>query len=161
MDDDADKGRTEGSELAPSGTGSAGMATASAGTAFFSKTYDETLAMLEEAQAYLRHAHPIAHDLDNPLDILVVRTEAFRLSSRLMQAAAWLLAQRAVHNGEIDPLDIQRDPKYRLGARKVCRDDSMHDHPAIPRGLGDLLKRSLNLYIRIERLDSMQSATIH
>lgn len=151
MDESAGSGRPK--------TGLSG--TGNAGTAFFSKTFDETLAMLEEAYGYLRHNHPIADDLDDPLDILVVRAEAFRLSSRLMQAAAWLLVQRAVHNGEIDLQDVRSDPKYRLGARQVCRDDSMHDHSAIPGPLADLLARSLNLYVRIERLDGMQRRTLH
>jgi regulator of CtrA degradation len=154
MDENAGGGRTDG-------VGTGQSATGSLTTAFFSKTYDETLAMLEEAHGYLRHCHPIADELDQPLGILIVRTEAFRLSSRLMQAAAWLLVQRAVHNGEIDPDEARHDPKYRLGARKVCRDDSMHGHPAIPGPLLDLLERSLNLYVRIERLDGMQQRTIH
>lgn len=130
-------------------------------TAFFSKTYDETLALLEEAQAYLTWNHPIGSERGDPIDTLIVRTEAFRLSSRLMQATAWLLARRAVHNGEIDQETVLTDPQYRLGGRKVCRDDSMHLHPAIPEPLGDLLERSLNLYIRIERLDEMHRRVIH
>ena len=78
-----------------------------------------------------------------------------------MQVAAWVLAQRAVHNGEIDADVFAREPDYRLGARAVCRDDSMHDHPAIPAPLANLLDRSLRLYVRVERLDEMQRRTLH
>ena len=130
-------------------------------TAFFSKTYDETLALLEEAHAYLSDCHPIGEELANPREILVVRTEAFRLSSRLMQAIAWLLARRAVHNGEIDAQTVLTDPQYRLGARTVCRDDTMHCHPAMSEPLNDLLERSLRLYVRIERLDEVHRRIVH
>jgi regulator of CtrA degradation len=130
-------------------------------TAFFSKTYDETLALLDESQAYLRACHPVGDLLADPRDILIVRTEAFRLSSRLMQSTAWLLARRAVHNGELDPETVRSDPQYRLGAREVCRDDTMHCHPAISEELCDLLERSLSLYIRIERLDELHRRIVH
>jgi regulator of CtrA degradation len=130
-------------------------------TAFFSRTYDETLDLLKEAQAYLTASHPIGSGSGDPIDTLIVRTEAFRLSSRLMQATAWLLAQRAVHSGELTPETVRDEPRFRLGARKVCRDDSMHCHPAIPGPLADLLERSLSLYVRIERLDEMQRRVLH
>lgn len=137
------------------------MVPQSAPTVFFGKTYDEALSLLQEAQAYLTRFHPIGSDLEDPLDILVVRAESFRMSSRLMQVTAWLLVQRAVHNGELDSEIVANDPQYRLGSRTVCRDDSAHLHPAIPATLTDLLERSLNLYIRIERLDEMQRRTLH
>ncbi len=135
--------------------------TGRAETAFFTKTYDEALSLLEETYAYLSYYHPIGDELDDPLDILVIRTEAFRLSSRLMQVTAWLLARRAVHNGELDARTVAVDPKYSLGARAVCRDDHLHGHPAIPVTLTDLLERSLGLYVRIERLDGLRKRSVH
>jgi regulator of CtrA degradation len=125
-------------------------------TAFFSKTYDEALALLEETQACLSMLHPIGDEYGEPLDILVIRAEAFRLSTRLMQVAAWLLFRRAVYRGELDAATVAADERYRLGSRTVCRDRSRHHHPAIPEAMIDLLERSHDLYVRIERLDALE-----
>ncbi len=130
-------------------------------TAFFDKTYDEALALSEQAHAYLSDIHHKNVSADTPVDDLRLRCEAFRLSTRLMQVMAWLLNQRAIHEGELSAADVMESEEYRLGSAGVCRDDSQHDHPAIPPAMGDLLDRSLNLYIRTERLDDMMQNNIH
>lgn len=130
-------------------------------TTFFDKTYREAIGLLLEAEDYLSKEHPIAAAGDNPTDTLRVRGEAFRLTTRMMQVVAWLMTQRAVHEGELTAIQVANDPKYRLSATKVCRDDSSHHHPAIPAALEDMLDRSLNLYIRVERLDEMLCRSIH
>ena len=137
------------------------MAQSSGSTAFFDKTYNEALALTEQAYAYrsvLRHRNISA---DSPVDDMRVTCEAFRLSTRLMQVMAWLLHQRAIQAGELTAAEVTEDDSYRLGASRVCRDDSQHRHPAIPATMCDMLDRSLNLYVRTERLDEMMHGNIH
>ena len=90
-----------------------------------------------------------------------MRGEAFRLTTRLMQVVAWLLTQRALHAGELTASEVAGDAQHRLGATNVCRDDSQHHHPTIPSAMSDLLDRSLNLYMQIERLDEWMHSSVH
>jgi regulator of CtrA degradation len=137
------------------------MAQISGPTAFFDKTYNEALALTEQAHAYLSEIQHNNVRTGSPIDDLRLRCEAFRLSTRLMQVMAWLLNQRAIHAGELTVAEVSEGAQYRLGCANVCRDDSQHQHPAIPATMGDMLDQSLNLYIRTERLDEMMHPTIH
>lgn len=137
------------------------MTAGSGGPAFFDKTYDEALALTEETYAYLAEIDASNVSAHSPLDDLCLRCEAFRLTTRLMQVVAWLLSQRAVHEGELSAAEFAHSEKYRLGATRVCRDGSQHGHPAIPAEMTDILDRSLNLYVRIERLDEMMNGRLH
>ena len=137
------------------------MAEVHGSTAFFDKTYDETLALIEQAYAYLTDIHRKNIKTDSPIDDLRLRCEAFRLSTRLMQVMAWLLSQRAVQAGELTESEVREGDEYRLGASRVCRDDSQHRHPAIPAAMSEMLDLSLSLYVRAERLDEMMHRTIH
>jgi regulator of CtrA degradation len=137
------------------------MTAGSNGSAFFDKTYNEALALTEETHAYLSEIQGNTVGSESPVDDLCLRCEAFRLTTRLMQVVAWLLIQRAIHAGELSASEVAEGDQYRLGATTVCRDDSHHRHPAIPATMTDMLDRSLNLYIRIERLDELMHSSIH
>ena len=50
---------------------------------------------------------------------LVYAGESMRVTTRLMQAASWLLVQRAVQEGDMKAEDAASD-RYRLGAREIC-----------------------------------------
>ena len=93
-------------------------------TAFFDKTYDEALALTEQAHAYLAEIRHNCISAGSPIDELLLRCEAFRLSTRLMQVMAWLLNQRAIHTGELTADEVAEGTEFRLGASTVCRDDS-------------------------------------
>ena len=137
------------------------MAQVGGSTAFLDKTYDEALALTEQAHTYLAEIHHKNISAQSPVDELRLRCEALRLSIRLMQVMAWLLNQRAIHAGELTAAEVAEGAEYRLGSSAVCRDESQHHHPAIPSTLCDILDRSLNLYIRAQRLDEMMYRSIH
>jgi regulator of CtrA degradation len=123
-------------------------------TAFFGRTYDETMTLLVEARNYvivgeLRHL-PVT----KPTDRLILCCETMRLTARLTHVMAWLLAQKAVHAGEITLAEAAAEP-FVLGGRTTCLDEN----PGVA-ALGDewlltLLDRSRRLYIRVARLDEM------
>jgi len=137
------------------------MSAGSNGSTFFDKTYDEALALTEETHAYLSDIQGNMIVSAYPMEDLCLRCESFRLTTRLMQVVAWLLTQRAIHAGELSASEVANGVQYRLGATDVCRDDSHHRHPAIPSTLTDMLDRSLNLYIRVERLDGLMHSSVH
>ena len=74
-----------------------------------------------------------------------------KLTTRLMQAASWLLAQRAVAEGEMSPEDVL-DNKYRLGFDRPT-DDLWPEGETPPQILSALVARSRALYARLKRLD--------
>jgi regulator of CtrA degradation len=78
--------------------------------------------------------------------------ESMRVTTRLMQAASWLLVQRAVREGDMARADALHD-RYRLGSREICLGVCAEETDPLPVQLRDLLDRSENLYRRIARLD--------
>ena len=71
-----------------------------------------------------------------------------------MQAASWLLVQRAVRDGDMERDDALND-RYRLGSREICLGQCAEDIDPLPAELQDLLSRSDSLYRRIARLDDV------
>jgi regulator of CtrA degradation len=123
-------------------------------TAFFSRTFDDALALVVEARDYV--ADSLARDRDavDTARQLVYDCETLRLTARLTQVMAWLLVQRAIHEGELSATQA-RAKANRLGGHSVC----LADHPAtllqLPKRLQALMTRSLALYQRVARLDQM------
>jgi regulator of CtrA degradation len=123
-------------------------------TTFFSRTYDEALALVVEARDYL--ANNLATDRSGASfgDRLIYDCETLRLTTRLTQVMAWLFIQRAVHEGEISA-DEAKQEECRLGGREICLDNDPDMLAALPAHFGTLMERSLKLYQRIARLDEM------
>ena len=75
-----------------------------------------------------------------------------RVTTRMMQAASWLLVQRAVHDGDMEP-DQASSGRYRLGSKEICLGTTTENtEDLLPAALRDLLIRSESLYRRIARL---------
>jgi regulator of CtrA degradation len=127
---------------------------ATAPTAFFTRTYDEALGLLVEARNYvavgaMRNVRPMP-----PADRLLLCCETMRLTARLTHVMAWLLAQRAVHAGEITLADAASEP-YSLGGRTTCLEVTPGIDEVGDDWLNALLDRSRRLYVRVARLDDM------
>ena len=123
-------------------------------TAFFSRTYDEAMGLLVEARNYvavgeLRHARPMPAS-----ERLLLCCETMRLTARLTHVMAWLLAQRAVHAGEIT-LAESAGENYALGGSTTCLEESHGIEALGDDWLNGLLDRSRRLYVRVSRLDEM------
>lgn len=123
-------------------------------TAFFNKTWDETMALLLESRAYLMDGMRKDCRYDPVACGLRMSGEMTRVTARLTQIMAWLLIQRAVHAGEVTPEEALRE-EHRLGGHAVCLDDSFEGHRRIPPTLNRLMKRSRRLYVRVARLDDL------
>lgn len=123
-------------------------------SALFTRTFDEGMALVEETARYLDgRGRQEARELPRKAAMLYAG-ESMRVTTRLMQAASWLLIQRAVHDGEMRAEDAARD-RYRLGSKEICLGGRQEGTDGLPKMLQDLLMRSENLYRRIARLDEV------
>ena len=123
-------------------------------SALFERTFEEGMGMVEECARYLDgRGRDESRELSRKAALLYAG-ESMRVTTRLMQAASWLLVQRAVQEGDMSAEDAASD-RYRLGAREICmgrREDGVAE---LPRKLIELLERSESLYRRIAHLDDV------
>lgn len=119
---------------------------------YFRRTYDETLDLMIEARNYMAYVERRERARTDSLAGLRMSCEAMRVTSRLIQVMAWLMMQRAVHEGEIE-VGYALAEANRLSGADVCLDDSFSEDSTLPGGLRSLLDRSFRLYQRIARLE--------
>lgn len=127
---------------------------------YLNKTYDETMALLIEARNYVAYREPIEQRSLPFSTRLQVSYESLRVTSRLTQVMAWLLASRAVHAGELTP-DALTSDQFALSGGSICTDASGPDNTELPRGLRSLLLRSHQLYQRVARLEELARRTLN
>lgn len=120
---------------------------------YIARTYDEACDLLVEARGFAaREYHKKRKSSGSGRDRLMCNRESFRLTSRLTQVMAWLLAQKAYQAGELSREDIAKDA-FRLDGEGVCMDCSAAHDAELPRQLTSLLGRSYALYCRVRRMD--------
>ena len=138
----------------PARRGSSGVANELANTAFFGRTFEEALALIIEARDYVAGRLAFDRETVSIADQLVCDCETLRLTSRLTHVMAWLLIQRAIHEGEIPPEEAQTELN-RLGGHSVCLVDNPATVERLPKRLQALMTRSHHLFVRVSRLDEM------
>jgi regulator of CtrA degradation len=124
-------------------------------TAFFSKTYDETMDLLVEVRDYVAHDQKRDRDELAPNVGALLCCEAMRVTARLTQVMAWLLAQKAIHAGELTTQQVvaQNGP---LAEIAICMAQEGNEQVGfLPQYFRDLTERSRRLYLRVARLDEM------
>src|SRR6185312_11955783 len=85
----------------------------------FERTFDEGMALVEETARYLDgRGREEARALPRKASMLYAG-ESMRVTTRLMQAASWLLVQRAVRDGDMEA-DLAAEDRYRLGSKDIC-----------------------------------------
>ena len=125
------------------------------GSALFQRTFDEGMSLVEETARYLDGPGREEQRHLPRKTAMLYAGESMRVTTRLMQAASWLLVQRAVHEGDMRVEDAQSD-RYRLGSKEICFGGGPLDGvDLLPVKLQDLLSRSDDLYRRIARLDDV------
>jgi regulator of CtrA degradation len=123
-------------------------------SAMFERTFDEGMALVEETARYLDgRGREEARLLPRKAAVLYAG-ESMRVTTRLMQAASWLLVQRAVRDGDMEAQAARQD-RYRLGSREICLGAAADDTSVLPDQLCELLVLSDQLYRRIARLDDV------
>jgi hypothetical protein len=128
---------------------------------FLSRMFDETMNMLLDAQEYFTHYAKLDMKDTTPVEKLVYSSEMSRVTLRLSSVMAWLLARRAESHGEITREEAAT--QFSLGFSDICLKDLPEMHHVLPSYMCELLTRSLELYRRAARLDTMiaEDATLH
>jgi regulator of CtrA degradation len=125
------------------------------GSALFQHTFDEGMSLVEETARYLDGPGREEQRHLPRKTAMLYAGESMRVTTRLMQAASWLLVQRAVSEGDMKIEDAQNE-RYRLGSKEICFGGGASEAvEALPVKLQDLLSRSDDLYRRIARLDDV------
>jgi regulator of CtrA degradation len=126
--------------------------------AFFGRTYDEALDLTREARDYI--AGNIGRDRSNQSadTRLVSSCEEMRLTARMTQIMAWLLLQRAIHEGEVPRSEALKE-ENRLSGQDTCLGGPVIEDVNLSPRLQELMSRSRALYERVQRLDAMLAAS--
>jgi regulator of CtrA degradation len=123
-------------------------------SALFQRTFDEGMSLVEETARYLDGPGREEQRHLPRKTAMLYAGESMRVTTRLMQAASWLLVQRAVHEGDMKAEDASSE-RYRLGSKEICFGGEAEGIDTLPKTLQSLLSRSDNLYRRIARLDDV------
>jgi len=123
-----------------------------AGSAVFKHIFDEGMELVEETARYLDGPGREEQRRLPRKVALLYAGESMRVTTRLMQAASWLLVQRAVHEGEMNAEEAASE-RYRLGSKEICFGAGREGIEMLPQALRLLLSHSEKLYRRIARLD--------
>jgi regulator of CtrA degradation len=116
----------------------------------FDRLFKDGMSLVEQAAAYLDGPGRTASRKLNRELALVYAAESMEVTTRLMQAASWLVVQRAVREKDMT-VEEAGDEKYRLAGP-----GEIHplDRAALPADLCNLIDRSRALYERVSRLDA-------
>ena len=121
-----------------------------AGSEMFDRLFKEGMSLVEEAASYLDGpGRTDSRKLNREL-ALVYAAESMEVTTRLMQAASWLVVQRAVREKDMK-VEEAGDEKYR-----ISKPGEPHpvDRSVMPAHLMTLVDRSRGLYERVWRFDA-------
>ncbi len=123
-----------------------------AGSTRFTALFDEGMALVNAAAAYLDGAGRVDVKRLDRTAALAYAVESMRLTTRLIQVASWLLLQRAVNHGELTrPEAAIEQKRIRLTKDdKVSPDDVL---ALLPLRLCRLIEASLRFQARVIHLD--------
>ncbi len=115
----------------------------------FDRLFREGMALVEEAATYLDGpGRQESRKLDRT-EALSYAAESMEVTTRLMQAASWLVVQRAIKEDDMT-VDEAGEEKFRLSEPNAPRRE---ESPALPAELTSLIQRSRAMYERVWRLD--------
>jgi regulator of CtrA degradation len=134
------------------GDDSRGRIIAFADSELFERAFAEGMQLVEETAAYLDGPGRQESKALPKAIALAYAGESMRLTTRLMQAASWLLVHRAVREREMNPSEAAQE-KYRIASRTLCEGEPFEGLTDLPVRLQDLLLRSQRLYQRVRRFD--------
>lgn len=121
-----------------------------ASSEMFDRLFREGMGLVEEAASYLDGAGRVESRKLNRELALVYAAESMEVTTRLMQAASWLVVQRAVRENDMK-VEEAGDEKYRISPP-----GTLHpvDRDVMPAALMALVDRSRSLYERVWRFDA-------
>ena len=119
----------------------------------FEKVFTDGMALVEETASYLDGpGRQLSNDLPREAS-LTYAAWSMELTTRLMQAASWLVMQKAVRDGDMRSQDAMQS-KYRISREDPPLDAKAQRGRGLPDVFLDLVERSEALFERICRLDA-------
>ncbi|MDB5420443.1 MAG: hypothetical protein JWR59_390 [Brevundimonas sp.] len=115
----------------------------------FDRTFAEGMELVEDTASYLDGDGRRESKLLSRAAALAYAAESMRLTTRLMQIASWLLVQRAVREGDMEP-EAACDSRYRLTPRPL---EVEPGHAELPIALVEYVVRTEKLHDRVIYLD--------
>ena len=138
-----------------SGAGPVSFGERVANSDLFAALFRDGMALVEETASYLDGPGRAEAKKLERNSALAYATESMRLTTRLMQLASWLLLHRAVKEGEMSLAQANKEKaKVKLSSVRQSEEDQVQ---LLPQTLQDLIARSIQLELKVRRLD----ATIH
>ncbi len=122
---------------------------------FLPGVFNETLALLFDAHHYFqsRGAQDQAVLSSDGGQAMLFAQEMSRVTLRLTSIMAWLMVRRAIHSGRIE--EAKAAERYRLEGGDICLEAAKENLARMPHYLAQLSERSLEIYTRVHRLDTM------
>ena len=118
----------------------------------FERVYADGMSLVEHTAAYLDGpGRDMSRELPREAG-LTYASWSMELTTRLMQAASWLVMQKAVRDGDMRREDALK-PKYRMNREEPALDARAQRGLGLPDVFLDLVERSEGLFERICRLD--------
>jgi regulator of CtrA degradation len=118
----------------------------------FDAVFREGMSLVERAAAYLDGpGRKEAKALAGPVAMLYA-SESMRLTTRLLELAAWLMIRRSFKEGEITAQQLARK-RERVRLTEPGRISHVKGFDTLPAGLQELIRASFALNDRIVRLD--------
>lgn len=114
----------------------------------------EAMVLADEARSYFDEVGRTEREALDPLDRVGFSCESLKVTTRLMHVIAWLLTQRAVNAGELQPREALH-PSRRLG--EAPGSDGAVE-AALPARARALIAASAELHRRVAHLDVAQAA---
>lgn len=120
----------------------------------FKLLFREGMSLVEEAASYLDGPGRRDSRLLPQAEAIAYASESMRLTTRLMQLAAWLLLQRAVNEGDLTISQAQSD-KHKVKLTRQELATSGEAFAKLPERLKELALQSQRLQDRILHLDQL------
>ena len=124
-----------------------------ASSGMFKKLFDDGMALVEETAAYLDgEGREASRQLSREAS-LSYATVSMEMTTRLMQAASWLVVQRAVKEGDMSVSEAT-EARFRLEDSAIDA-FAARQNPDLPEELCTLVERAKDLFDRLHRLDEI------
>tara|TARA_B100000678_G_scaffold183820_1_gene153614 strand:+ start:2002 stop:2556 length:555 start_codon:yes stop_codon:yes gene_type:complete len=124
-----------------------------ASSEMFRKLFSEGMGLVEETAGYLDgDGREASRQLTREAS-LSYATVSMEMTTRLMQAASWLVVQRAVKEGDMT-VDEAAEARFRLEDTSINA-FTARQNPELPAELLDLVDRAKILFDRLHRLDEV------
>ncbi|MAI90017.1 MAG: regulator of CtrA degradation rcdA [Ponticaulis sp.] len=124
-----------------------------ASSEMFRKLFADGMGLVEETASYLDGDGREASRRLTREASLSYATVSMEMTTRLMQAASWLVVQRAVQEGDMT-VEEATEARFRLEDSSVNA-FTARQNPDLPEELMELVERAKDLFDRLHRLDEI------